>query len=1175
MRYKWIGIIVLMYLCTLIDGIASDLGLMENLPGYAVISSIEQLNRSRCRTEMEQFRDAVDRRILWSLKMLDTSGQPSSGYILGNNFWMGNRVQCESLSQKLPFVYSPQNAKNNSRFRNPADEYPPFELNFFGAYIHERGTIQYRHTSMSREDVIILGLCLPASCTENEVTTMVTKVIDDRLLLADRLYSMDLKLLRVSDLRPDYALFFNAKIIIIILILTALFSTVTAGTLYDMLVVQKKLKEYKEYSSDQSKVSELQDTGEMELNNIVEKKVSLEKIGVIQKPKTVSRSKGILTYFSIYSNLKEIFNVNNLSEDLKVIHGIRVFGSVWIILAHVIIYRSNTSDRGQVFLNLGTLPYQIPTNATLAVETYFFLGGFILTFGYIKSQRKPRSFRECAIGFIGGIIKRYVRLTPPQVVTILIVIVTFTYLSHTSLVFPIEPAHESCSKYWWQNVLYINNFFEWKDICMSWTWYISNDMQLYMLGTFLLMLSTCYYYATLSLSVTIIITASVYRAYVTYATEYHATVDTIFETLSSMYIRPWMRVQTYLLGMGTALILHKLNYKLHLSKKVVAVCWCLSVLCNCSILFGVPSVNKALVSSIIYEAFFKIGWSLGIGWLIVACATNNGVISSIEQLNRSRCRTEMEQFRDAIDRRILWSLKMLDTSGQPSSGYILGNNFWLGNRPQCESLSQKLPFVYSPQNAKNNSRFRNPADEYPPFELNFFGAYIHQGGTIQYHTSTFPEDVIILGLCLPASCTEDEVTTMVTKVIDDKLLLADRLYSMDLKLLRVSDLRPDYALFFNAKIIIIILILTALLGTVTAGTLYDMLVVQKKLREYKEYSSDQSKVSELQDTGEIELNNIVEKKAPHEEIAVIQKPKTVSRSKGILTYFSIYSNLKEIFNVNNTSEDLKMIHGLKVFGTVTIIVGHAMAYKSNIADRGQLFIIMSTLWYQIIANATLVVETYFFLSGFILTFGYIKLQRKPRSFRECAIGFIGGIIKRYVRLTSAQVVTILIVIVTFTYLANTSLFFMNEPAHELCSKYWWANVLYINNFFEWQDLCMSWTWYISNDMQFFMLGIFLLMLSTSYYYASLSLSVTMIIAASAYRAYVTYVTEYLATNDAKFETLSFMYIRPWMRIQPYLLGMGTALILHKLNYKLHLSKVNSHYSSTEISDAIEWHLRKW
>ncbi|XP_076395922.1 nose resistant to fluoxetine protein 6-like isoform X4 [Megachile rotundata] len=902
MRYKWIGIIVLMYLCTLIDGIASDLGLMENLPGYAVISSIEQLNRSRCRTEMEQFRDAVDRRILWSLKMLDTSGQPSSGYILGNNFWMGNRVQCESLSQKLPFVYSPQNAKNNSRFRNPADEYPPFELNFFGAYIHERGTIQYRHTSMSREDVIILGLCLPASCTENEVTTMVTKVIDDRLLLADRLYSMDLKLLRVSDLRPDYALFFNAKIIIIILILTALFSTVTAGTLYDMLVVQKKLKEYKEYSSDQSKVS-------------------VHVLDLVYQQR----------YATVYVGYFSIDAVNLL----------------------------------------------LLCNAEL-----------------------KRNYHHYSVGVP---CLRYIRYRIP-----------------------------------------------------------------------------CY--------------------------------------------------------------------------KVVAVCWCLSVLCNCSILFGVPSVNKALVSSIIYEAFFKIGWSLGIGWLIVACATNNGVISSIEQLNRSRCRTEMEQFRDAIDRRILWSLKMLDTSGQPSSGYILGNNFWLGNRPQCESLSQKLPFVYSPQNAKNNSRFRNPADEYPPFELNFFGAYIHQGGTIQYHTSTFPEDVIILGLCLPASCTEDEVTTMVTKVIDDKLLLADRLYSMDLKLLRVSDLRPDYALFFNAKIIIIILILTALLGTVTAGTLYDMLVVQKKLREYKEYSSDQSKVSELQDTGEIELNNIVEKKAPHEEIAVIQKPKTVSRSKGILTYFSIYSNLKEIFNVNNTSEDLKMIHGLKVFGTVTIIVGHAMAYKSNIADRGQLFIIMSTLWYQIIANATLVVETYFFLSGFILTFGYIKLQRKPRSFRECAIGFIGGIIKRYVRLTSAQVVTILIVIVTFTYLANTSLFFMNEPAHELCSKYWWANVLYINNFFEWQDLCMSWTWYISNDMQFFMLGIFLLMLSTSYYYASLSLSVTMIIAASAYRAYVTYVTEYLATNDAKFETLSFMYIRPWMRIQPYLLGMGTALILHKLNYKLHLSK---------------------
>ncbi|XP_076395937.1 nose resistant to fluoxetine protein 6-like isoform X2 [Megachile rotundata] len=668
MRYKWIGIIVLMYLCTLIHGVALDLALMENMPGYAVISTIEQLNRTRCRTELEQFRDAVDRRILWSLKMLDTSGQPSSGYILGNNFWMGNRVQCESLSQKLPFVYSPQNAKNNSRFRNPADEYPPYELNFFGAYIHERGTIQYRHTSMSREDVIILGLCLPASCTEDEVTTMVTKVLDDRLLLADRLYSMDLKLLRVSDLRPDYASFFNAKIIIIILILTALLGTVIAGTLYDMLVVQTKLKEHKECSSDQSK--ELQDTGEMELNNIVEKKASHEEIAVIQKPKTVSRSVGILTYFSIYSNLKEIFDVSNLSEDLKMMHGIRVFGTVWIIVGHAIIYSSNTSDRGQVFINLGTLPYQVMTNATLQVETYLFLSGFVLTFGYIKSQRKPRSFRECVIGFVGGVIKRYVRLTPAHMVTILIVIVTFTYLSHTSLVFPIEPAHESCSKYWWQNVLYINSFYEWKDICMSWTWYISNDMQLYMLGTFLLMLSTCYYYATLSLSVTMIIVASVYRAYVTYATEYYATVDTKFETLSSMYIRPWMRVQTYLLGMGAALILHKLNYKLHLSKKVVAVCWCLSILCNCSIIFGVPNVNKSLVSSIVYESFFKIGWSLGIGWLIVACVTNNGgIINRFLSLSCWVPFSRVSLFAYLIDPVVVLFMNMCSNYGYPSEFY--------------------------------------------------------------------------------------------------------------------------------------------------------------------------------------------------------------------------------------------------------------------------------------------------------------------------------------------------------------------------------------------------------------------------------------------------------------------------------------------------------------------------
>ncbi|XP_033313334.1 nose resistant to fluoxetine protein 6-like [Bombus bifarius] len=42
--------------------------------------------------------------------------------------------------------------------------------------------------------------------------------------------------------------------------------------------------------------------------------------------------------------------------------------------------------------------------------------------------------------------------------------------------------------------------------------------------------------------------------------------------------------------------------------------------------------------------------------------------------------------------------------------------------------------------------------------------------------------------------------------------------------------------------------------------------------------------------------------------------------------------------------------------------------------------------------------------------------------------------------------------------------------------------------------------------------------------------------------------------DEQYKTLTYVYIRPWCRISPYLIGMATCHLLSKCNYKLRLSK---------------------
>lgn len=104
---------------------------------------------------------------------------------------------------------------------------------------------------------------------------------------------------------------------------------------------------------------------------------------------------------------------------------------------------------------------------------------------------------------------------------------------------------------------------------------------------------------------------------------YFLRLNEQYEMLTYFYLRPWTRIPPYLVGMGTCLLLTKWNYKLHLSKKTLFICWTLAILCNCSILFGLANKNLSLGVSILYTAFSRTAWAFGIAWFVVACCTNN------------------------------------------------------------------------------------------------------------------------------------------------------------------------------------------------------------------------------------------------------------------------------------------------------------------------------------------------------------------------------------------------------------------------------------------------------------------------------------------------------------------------------------------------------------------------
>ncbi|XP_076232013.1 nose resistant to fluoxetine protein 6 [Calliopsis andreniformis] len=596
--------------------------LKETLPVYAVVSNLDLLNSNQCKTELQRFRDGVDSGTLWSLRMLDASGEPGSGYTEGNNYWLGQVQQCNYLSANTSLPVSSKVLRNNSLFRDPTLEHPPFELRFFAARMLQNSTMQY-HVEIRNENLVTLGLCMPASCTKGEVATLLEKILRDRTLLVSQLYAADFKLIEISDLMDDHQWLLSGKIILIILILSFSVGLVIMGTLYDLLVYQKRLQKKKELIAFENN-----NTAELKIDAEAKRETKLEKSEVSDtKPET--KLGQIIMCFSAYTNLKGLFRTDTPSESLLMFHGLKLYGMIWIIIAHTI-YFSNSfvGNRSIMYMTTGTLVAQAIGNATFSVDTFFCISGFLLAYAYLQAQKKEKvaSWQTSVTHFYMMFLKRYIRLTPAYLLIIMISILNFSWYNRTSLFRDNERIDELCSKYWWRNLLYINNFFPWDDLCLSWSWYLTNDMQFFVFGSFLLVLSSIHLYAALSLGILSLIGSMFISGYIGYTVEYYITLDEMYANLETLYMRPWTRIPPFLVGMMTGCLLIKWDNKLHLSTKAKIVGWTLGILCNVSILFAPGFGEPPFTVSIFYITVARAAWGLGIMWIIIACLTNNGGI---------------------------------------------------------------------------------------------------------------------------------------------------------------------------------------------------------------------------------------------------------------------------------------------------------------------------------------------------------------------------------------------------------------------------------------------------------------------------------------------------------------------------------------------------------------------
>lgn len=116
---------------------------------------------------------------------------------------------------------------------------------------------------------------------------------------------------------------------------------------------------------------------------------------------------------------------------------------------------------------------------------------------------------------------------------------------------------------------------------------------------------------------------------------------------------------------------------------------------------------------------------------------------------------------------------------------------------------------------------------------------------------------------------------------------------------------------------------------------------------------------------------------------------------------------------------------------------------------------------------------------------------------------------------------------------------MENPSH--CVKFWWRNILNINNFWPESEMCAAWSWYLANDFQFFCLSPAFLILIGTFAPLAWVLLVSTIIASW---ISIVWMIDHHPIGTTDFDVL---YDKPWTRIPPYLIGLATGVLIVKLD----------------------------
>jgi len=520
--------------------------------------------------------------------LVDATGKLGAGLVTGNTLMSGAFDECFNHNF-TSFCLAPAVHINSTKFN-----------------------ISSQVLKITRAFSFAVGLCVPKYCNRTDVAMAINST---GIVAADQA-----KIVCADSKTPDW----SAGAVVMVVVTMVFFAMVICGTVLDAVLKESCKKD------------------SVSINGEGEKLALLEKEERKGKCCRVS-SLDFLKAFSLFQTVPSLLATKQGPGMITCLNGLRVISMSWVILGHSYSFLGTLMNVDNYSVTKGVLSrfsFQAVENAFFSVDSFFFLSGVLVAYLTLKEMRRL----DGRFPFLHFYIHRYLRLTPTLAFVMFFAWFLTDHLSYGPFMALYNPFGVVCSKYWWTNLLYINNLYPWKleDECIGWAWYLANDMQFYIISPLILYLIYHWFYVGVVIIGVFLVTGFVITASLAAVYDYQASMFSVLaynytnkpgspiSFTDAVYIKPWARISPYLVGLVLGYVLYQ-RYKFGVRRRARVVLyglmWAVAAFVAMWLVYGLYFTwqhRPSPAENVLYITFSRCLWGCCLALVVLACHHDYG-----------------------------------------------------------------------------------------------------------------------------------------------------------------------------------------------------------------------------------------------------------------------------------------------------------------------------------------------------------------------------------------------------------------------------------------------------------------------------------------------------------------------------------------------------------------------